>query len=53
MEIGTRPFEINIAQDILDDLKHRLKNTRWPDVIVNPGWDYVTNLFYLKELVSY
>ena len=53
METGTRPFKINIAQDILDDLKNRLKNTRWPDEIINSGWDYGTNLSYLKELVSY
>ncbi len=53
METGTRPFKINIVQNILDDLKRRLKNTRWPDEIVNSGWDYGTNLSYLKELVSY
>jgi hypothetical protein len=33
----TSPFKINIAQDILDDLKPHLKNTRWPDEIVNSG----------------
>src|SRR5659263_194806 len=53
METGTRPFKINIVQNILDDLKNRLKNTRWPDEIINSGWDYGTNLSYLKELVSY
>jgi hypothetical protein len=34
-ETGTSPFKINIAQDILDDLNHRLKNTCWPDEIAN------------------
>jgi hypothetical protein len=46
----TRLFKLNIAQDKLDDLNSRLKNTRWPDEIVNSGWDYGTNLTYLKEL---
>ena len=49
----TSPFKINIAQEILDDLKHRLKNTRWPDETVDSGWDYGTRFSYLKELVSY
>lgn len=49
----TRPLKINIAQEMIDDLKRRLKNTRWLDDIVNSGWDYGTNLSYLKELVSY
>jgi Epoxide hydrolase N terminus len=53
METETRPIKINLAQDILDGLKSRLKNTRWPDEIVNSGWDYGTNLSSLKELVSY
>jgi hypothetical protein len=53
METGIRPFKINIDQDLLEDLKCRLKNTRWPDEIVNSGWDYMTNLSYLNELVSY
>ena len=52
METGTSPFKINVPQDILDDLKRRLKNTRWPDEIVNSGWDYGTNLSFLKELVT-
>jgi hypothetical protein len=49
----TRPFKINLSQYILNDLKRRLKNTRWPDEIVNFGWDYGTNLSSLKELVIY
>jgi Epoxide hydrolase N terminus len=42
-----------MIRDILDDLNRSLKNTRWPDEIVNSGWDYGTNLSSLKELVSY
>jgi hypothetical protein len=53
MKTRSRLFKISIAQYILDDLKRRLKNTRWPDEIVNLGWDYGTNLSSLKELVSY
>ena len=48
-----QPFKINVAQDILDDLKQRLAMTRWPDEIEGAGWDYGTNPGYLKELAAY
>ena len=48
-----QPFFINTPQQILDDLKLRIKNTRWPDEIVGSGWCYGTNLLYLKELADY
>ena len=38
---------------MLDDLRRRLETVRWPDEIPNSGWDYGTNLDYLKELVEY
>lgn len=31
----------------------RLKRTRWPDEVENTGWDYGTNLGYMKELAEY
>ncbi len=47
------PFEINISQAVLDDLRERLTRTRWPDEVTNAGWDYGTSLSYLKEFVNY
>jgi pimeloyl-ACP methyl ester carboxylesterase len=38
---------------VLDDLKERLKRTCWPDEVENTGWDYGTNLGYMKELAEY
>lgn len=46
-------FTINVPQDTLDDLHNRLAHTRWPDEVEGAGWDYGTNLDYLKSLVSY
>ena len=46
-------FEIKIPQTVLDDLKQRLARTRWPDEVSDAGWDYGTNLDYLKSLVAY
>ena len=51
MEI--EPFTIHVSQDTLDDLSDRLADTRWPDEISGNGWDYGTNMSYLRELVDY
>jgi hypothetical protein len=31
----------------------RASGTRWPDEVEGAGWDYGTNLTYLKELMAY
>src|SRR5262245_48185044 len=51
--MNVKPFKIEIGRQILDDLRRRLENTRWPDDIAGAGWAYGTNLRYLKKLVSY
>jgi epoxide hydrolase len=47
------PFRIQVPDAVLVDLKQRLARTRFPDEISGSGWDYGTNLTYLKELVTY
>jgi pimeloyl-ACP methyl ester carboxylesterase len=47
------PYRINVADATLKDVKQRLARTRFPSEIDNSGWDYGTNLAYLKELVTY
>ncbi|HZR53532.1 MAG TPA: epoxide hydrolase [Streptosporangiaceae bacterium] len=48
-----RPFEIDIPQSQLDDLKQRLAATRWPDEMPGVGWTRGVPLGYLKELAEY
>ena len=48
-----RPFQVNIPEPVLADLRERLRETRYPDEIPGSDWDYGTNLAYLKELVGY
>ena len=48
-----QPFRIDIPQATLDDLRDRLARTRWPDEVEGVGWDYGTNVGYMKELVDY
>lgn len=47
------PFSINVPQEVLSDLELRLERTRWPDEVEGIGWDYGTDLSYLKELLGY
>jgi len=51
--MSIQPFEINIPEEVLDDMRQRIANTRWPDEIPNSGWDYGSNMAYLKELTDY
>lgn len=49
----TRPFEIEISEEVLGDLQERLRNTRWPHSVEGTGWDAGTDRQYLRELVAY
>jgi pimeloyl-ACP methyl ester carboxylesterase len=51
--MNIQPFEVHVPDTILHDLEQRLAFTRWPDEIPNSGWNYGTNLGYLKELIDY
>src|SRR5262249_14968101 len=51
--MSVQPFTIQIDDEVLRDLKQRLQRTRWPDEIIASGWNYGTNLDYLKQLVTY
>jgi len=48
-----KKIKIEIAQPFLDDLKLRLKLTRWPDEIEGSGWTFGAGLTYMKELTDY
>ena len=47
------PFTLNVPGSVLDDLRDRLARTRWPDQVDGAGWEYGTELSYLRELVQY
>lgn len=47
------PYQINISDEVLDDLRDRLVRTRWPDSIHTGDWADGTDLDYLKELCEY
>ena len=51
--MAIEPFKIDIPEASLTDLKERLSRTRWPGEVSDSGWQYGTNLAYLKELCTY
>ncbi len=50
---AVRPFTIQVPESVIEDLRGRLRQTRWPGEIAGSGWTYGTNLDYLRELVRY
>jgi pimeloyl-ACP methyl ester carboxylesterase len=50
---GVVSFRIRVPDAVLSDLRQRLARTRFPGEITGSGWDYGTNLAYLRELVTY
>lgn len=48
-----QPFPIHISDEVLDDLRARLRQTRWPDQLPGIGWEQGTEQDWLRHLVSY
>jgi pimeloyl-ACP methyl ester carboxylesterase len=48
-----QPFQISVADSVLDDLKQRLARTRLPDEPPLAPWSTGTSLGYLKQLLDY
>jgi len=46
-------FVVRVDEAVLDDLRRRLANTRFPDRIEGTGWEYGVSVDDLRELVSY
>jgi len=47
------PFNPKADAEALEDLRARLRATRWPDAPEDAGWSLGTDLDYLRELVAY
>ena len=47
------PFEINISDEEIADLKQRLANTRWANAETVADWEQGIPLAYMKEVCDY
>ncbi|NUR87923.1 MAG: epoxide hydrolase [Nonomuraea sp.] len=48
-----RPFRVEIPQADLDDLRDRLRRTRWSGEVPGQGWSRGVPVGYLKDLAAY
>ena len=48
-----KPFEIHVADTVLDDLRERLARTRWPALEGETGWAWGADLEEIKALCAY
>src|SRR3954470_9146428 len=51
--VAPAAFTIDVADEILDDLRARIRSTRWPDQVPGIGWDQGTELEYLRRTLEY
>jgi microsomal epoxide hydrolase len=47
------PYEISVPEETLDDLRARLRWTRWPEQPAGEGWELGVDIRYLTELCKY
>ena len=48
-----KPFKINISDKIIEEIKTKVSNYPWHEMPDDGGWDYGTNLEYMKEFGQY
>jgi len=46
-------FKINIPDKIIEEIKTKVSNYPWHEMPDDGGWDYGTNLEYMKEISKY
>ena len=46
-------FQIDISEEILQNIYTKVKNYSWHEMPDDGGWDYGTNLDYMKEFADY
>ena len=53
MTEAIRPFQLSIPESDLEDLRHRLTATRWPDAETPDDWSQGIPLSYMQEICRY
>jgi pimeloyl-ACP methyl ester carboxylesterase len=48
----TTPFRIDVSQDVLDDLRARVRRTRFPDAPEGAGWGMGADAAFMKRLAT-
>ena len=53
MSDAVQPFRIQVSDDALDDLRRRLRATRWPERECVDDWSQGTPLSYVQDVCTY
>jgi len=53
MTTAIEPFSIAVGDDVLDDLRARLRNTRWPEAEPVGDWSQGMPLKWIRDICSY
>ena len=53
MSTTIQPFRIAVGDDVLDDLKSRLRKTRWPEAELVDDWSQGVPLKWIEEVCRY
>ena len=48
-----KTFKVKILEENLQNIYSKVKNYKWHEMPDDGGWDYGTNLDYMKELSDY
>ena len=48
-----KPFNISVSDDTLNQIYSKVKNYSWHEMPNDGGWEYGTNLDYMKEISKY
>jgi len=48
-----KPFKIDISEEILQNIYSKVKNYQWHEMPDDGGWNYGTNLDYMKNFSKY
>ncbi len=51
--MSSKPFSLPYSQEAVDDLRDRLRRTRWPDEIPDAAWEYGFDRSFLQDLCLY
>ena len=48
-----KPFKLNVSEETLNYIKKRVSSYPWHEMPNDGGWDYGTNIDYLKNFCEY
>jgi pimeloyl-ACP methyl ester carboxylesterase len=51
--MSLEPYEVSVDESVLEDLRARLKRTRWPDQPATGAWGLGVDIGYLREVCDH